>query len=143
MPGINLWHKAQLTRWLTALALCCVASVGWSAPRTPSDAGEVLERLAVKAGDPDASRLKQYQQAVNRAPKDAQTVTALARLYFDLAMTHGVNYPKGLLAWADELGIPNIVDQMDALYHEYYEDRYRCSPLLRKMARENRAFYEA
>ena len=59
----------------------------------------------------------------------------------DLAMTHGVNYPKGLLAWADELGIVNVVDQLDALYAEYLEDRYRCSPLLRKMAREDRKFY--
>ncbi|WP_417238869.1 3-hydroxyacyl-CoA dehydrogenase NAD-binding domain-containing protein [Bizionia sp.] len=51
----------------------------------------------------------------------------------DNAMTKGVNYPKGLLAWADEKGINWCVDQMDALYNEYHEDRYRCSPLLRKM----------
>ena len=89
MPEISLWLKVRLARWLTGFALCCVASAGWPAPRTPSDAGEVLERLAVKAGDPDASRLKQYQQAVNRAPKDAQAVAALARLYFELAMAHG------------------------------------------------------
>jgi 3-hydroxybutyryl-CoA dehydrogenase len=59
----------------------------------------------------------------------------------DNAMTKGVNYPKGLLAWADEIGIAVIVDQLDALYHEYHEDRYRCSALLRKMARENLSFY--
>jgi Tfp pilus assembly protein PilF len=61
----------------------------------------VLERLAVKAGDPDASRLKQYQQAVNRNPRDAQAVAALARLYFDLAMAHGdpryVGYADALI----------------------------------------------
>lgn len=51
----------------------------------------------------------------------------------DLAMTKGVNYPKGLLAWANEKGIAWCVNQMDALYEEYHEDRYRCSPLLRKM----------
>lgn len=59
----------------------------------------------------------------------------------DLAMTKGVNYPKGLLAWADEIGIQSCVDQLDALYEEYREDRYRCSPLLRKMARENTRFF--
>ena len=59
----------------------------------------------------------------------------------DLAMTKGVNYPKGLLAWADELGIQTCVDKLDALYEEYREDRYRCSPLLRKMARENTTFF--
>ena len=58
----------------------------------------------------------------------------------DLAMTKGVNYPKGLLAWANEKGIDWCVESMDALYNEYHEDRYRCSPLLRKMAREGNRF---
>ena len=52
----------------------------------------------------------------------------------DLAMTKGVNYPKGLLKWADEIGIQTCVKRMDDLYNEYHEDRYRCSPLLRKRA---------
>lgn len=51
----------------------------------------------------------------------------------DNAMTKGVNYPKGLLAWANEKGIDWCVSKMDELYNEYHEDRYRCSPLLRKM----------
>lgn len=59
----------------------------------------------------------------------------------DAAMIKGVNYPKGLLAWADEKGMHWCVSQMDALYHEYLEDRYRCSPLLRKMNRENKTFF--
>ncbi len=58
----------------------------------------------------------------------------------DLAMTKGVNYPKGLLAWANEKGIDWCVQKIDELYQEYHEDRYRCSPLLRKMARENQEF---
>jgi 3-hydroxybutyryl-CoA dehydrogenase len=60
----------------------------------------------------------------------------------DLAMTNGVNYPKGLLAWADEIGIENVVGKLDALYVEYLEDRYRCCRLLRKMVREGKQFYE-
>ncbi len=52
----------------------------------------------------------------------------------DLAMTKGVNYPKGLLQWADEIGIETCVQRMDDLYRTYREERYRCSPLLRKMA---------
>lgn len=58
----------------------------------------------------------------------------------DNAMTKGVNYPKGLLAWANELGIQWCVEKLDALYNEYHEDRYRCSPVLRKMNRENKVF---
>jgi 3-hydroxybutyryl-CoA dehydrogenase len=59
----------------------------------------------------------------------------------DNAMTKGVNYPKGLLAWADEIGIDKCVQKLDDLYNEYHEDRYRCSPLLRKMKLENKNFY--
>ena len=59
----------------------------------------------------------------------------------DLAMTKGVNYPKGLLHWADENGIAACVEKLDALYEEYHEDRYRCSPLLRKMKASNTNFY--
>ena len=59
----------------------------------------------------------------------------------DNAMTKGVNYPKGLLSWADEKGIDWCVNQMDQLYDEYREDRYRCSPILRKMNRENKTFF--
>ena len=58
----------------------------------------------------------------------------------DNAMTKGVNYPKGLLEWADELGIDWCVNKLDELYNEYHEDRYRCSPILRKLNRENKRF---
>lgn len=59
----------------------------------------------------------------------------------ELAMTKGVNYPKGLFKWADELGIDTCVEKMDELYDWYHEDRYRCSPILRKMKKENKSFY--
>jgi 3-hydroxybutyryl-CoA dehydrogenase len=72
---------------------------------------------------------------------DAFYLKVGSREDIDLAMTTGVNYPKGLLKWADELGIAQVVEKMDALYDEYHEDRYRCSPLLRRMAREGSTFY--
>lgn len=62
--------------------------------------------------------------------------------HIDLAMTKGVNYPKGLLQWADEMGIQNCVKQLDELYEEYHEDRYRCSPLLRRMAKLHKEFFK-
>ena len=48
----------------------------------------------------------------------------------DTAMQNGVNYPKGPLQWAMEIGIAQVVDVLDNLYHHYGEDRYRASPLL-------------
>ena len=58
----------------------------------------------------------------------------------DLAMTKGVNYPKGLLAWADELGPAWVLDKLENLFEEYGEDRYRPNPLLRKVVREGSKF---
>ena len=59
----------------------------------------------------------------------------------DLAMTKGVNYPKGLLAWADELGINLIVKELTALKDFYEEDRYRISPLLKQNFIMKKTFY--
>ena len=59
----------------------------------------------------------------------------------DLAMMKGVNYPKGLLQWADEIGLEKVLLQLEDLFAEYGEDRYRPNPLLRKMVRENRNFF--
>lgn len=72
---------------------------------------------------------------------DALYLNIATRDDIDLAMTKGVNYPKGLLKWADEKGIQHCVDTMDRLHNEYLEDRYRCSPLLRKKARDGKTFY--
>lgn len=59
----------------------------------------------------------------------------------DKAMKFGVNYPKGLFEWADELGIENCVAYLDGLYKKFGDDRYRCCPLLRTMSDENKTFY--
>jgi 3-hydroxybutyryl-CoA dehydrogenase len=49
----------------------------------------------------------------------------------ETAMTKGVNYPKGLLAWGKELGFDFIVQLLDDLFERYHEERYRVSPWLR------------
>lgn len=58
----------------------------------------------------------------------------------DLAMTKGVNYPKGLLRWANEIGIDVVLKHLEELHEYYGDDRYRPCPLLRKMANEQVAF---
>ncbi len=60
----------------------------------------------------------------------------------ELAMTKGVNYPRGLLQWADDLGAADVLAQMDQLYNHYREDRYRASPLLRKNAIAGASFIQ-
>jgi 3-hydroxybutyryl-CoA dehydrogenase len=61
----------------------------------------------------------------------------------ELAMTKGVNYPRGLLAWGEQLGFASVETQLDALREHYQEDRYRVSPLLRRAAREGAAALSA
>lgn len=58
----------------------------------------------------------------------------------DLAMTKGVNYPKGLLAWANEIGLENVLNKLDNLHSEYGDDKYRASVLLRRMVRNSEEF---
>jgi 3-hydroxybutyryl-CoA dehydrogenase len=52
----------------------------------------------------------------------------------DLAMTKGVNYPKGLLAWSNEIGISKVLNQLQDLFELYGEDRYRPNVLLKRLA---------
>jgi 3-hydroxybutyryl-CoA dehydrogenase len=66
---------------------------------------------------------------------DAVFMQVASREDVDLAMTKGVNYPKGLLAWADEIGLKNVLNQLQVLFEEYGEDRYRPNPLLKRLAR--------
>lgn len=49
----------------------------------------------------------------------------------ELAMLYGTNYPKGLLQWAGEIGLEEVIYQLDGLYDRYHEARYRVSPYLR------------
>jgi 3-hydroxybutyryl-CoA dehydrogenase len=72
---------------------------------------------------------------------DALFLNVATRDDIDTAMTKGVNYPKGLLRWADEFGIENVVARLDAMFEDYRESRYRCSPLLRRMARSGKTFF--
>jgi len=51
----------------------------------------------------------------------------------ELAMQKGVNYPKGLLAWGKEIGYAKISETLQNLYEEYQEERYRQSPLLKRL----------
>lgn len=72
---------------------------------------------------------------------DALFLNIANREDLDTAMTKGVNYPKGLLKWADEYGLENVQNDLDELYNYYHEDRYRLSPIIRNMVKENKSFY--
>lgn len=78
---------------------------------------------------------------INEAVDAVQWQVAVAE-DVELAMTKGVNYPKGLLKWCDELGSDYVLAGLDALYDTYREDRYRASALLRSMGVEGKKFFK-
>ena len=69
---------------------------------------------------------------------DALHMQVASAADIELAMTTGVNYPKGLLAWGDEIGVRAVLQRITTLQDEYGDDRYRPSPSLRRMAKEAR-----
>jgi len=67
---------------------------------------------------------------------DALFMQVASREDIDTAMKFGVNYPKGLLEWSDEIGVENVLNTLISLFEEYGEDRYRPNPLLKRKVRE-------
>jgi 3-hydroxybutyryl-CoA dehydrogenase len=71
---------------------------------------------------------------------DAVFQNIAAQQDIDLAMRHGVNYPKGLLAWANALGLDNVLGELEKLHTFYGDDRYRPCPLLKQMVAKGEVF---
>jgi 3-hydroxybutyryl-CoA dehydrogenase len=61
----------------------------------------------------------------------------------ELAMTTGVNYPRGLLQWGDEIGAPNVLAQLQVLQLETGDDRYRPSIRLRRAVQAGASLLDA
>jgi 3-hydroxybutyryl-CoA dehydrogenase len=72
---------------------------------------------------------------------DALYLNVASKEDIDLAMTKGVNYPKGLLKWGDEIGLDRIYNHMKNLNEGYREERYRPSVLIKKMASLGEKFF--
>jgi len=101
-----------------------------SLPPTPKNDPELLDMIYRRI----------LVMLINEAA-DALYLGIADRDALELAMTKGVNYPKGLLRWADEFGLERCLSALQDLQAEYGEDRYRPSPLLRRMVREGRLFH--
>jgi 3-hydroxybutyryl-CoA dehydrogenase len=48
----------------------------------------------------------------------------------DAGMVHGLNYPRGILRWADAIGLDHVLGVLEALVEERREERYRPAPEL-------------
>jgi 3-hydroxybutyryl-CoA dehydrogenase len=52
----------------------------------------------------------------------------------DSAVTLGLGYPRGPLAWGDALGPDRVLKVLNALFEFYGDPRYRVSPWLKRRA---------
>jgi 3-hydroxybutyryl-CoA dehydrogenase len=86
-------------------------------------AGGVLERIVCQV-------INECAFALGEGVGSAQDI--------DTGMTLGLNYPRGPLAWADEIGLDNVLAVLDGLWEEYREERYRPAPALRGLVRAGR-----
>lgn len=64
---------------------------------------------------------------------DAEFLNIASAQDIDLAMTKGVNYPKGLIAWAQEIGYSTVLNGLNLLFERYGDDRYRPSVRLKDL----------
>jgi 3-hydroxybutyryl-CoA dehydrogenase len=55
----------------------------------------------------------------------------------DTGMVLGLAYPRGPLAWADEIGLDHVLAVLEGLWEEYREERYRSAPALRSLVRSD------
>jgi 3-hydroxybutyryl-CoA dehydrogenase len=56
----------------------------------------------------------------------------------DAGMVLGMNHPRGPLEWADRAGLDHVLGVLEGLSDHYREERYRPSPLLRRLVLEGR-----
>jgi 3-hydroxybutyryl-CoA dehydrogenase len=70
---------------------------------------------------------------INEAARSLEEGVASAE-EIDIAMKLGVNYPRGPLRWADEIGLDEVLSVLEGLHRETGEDRYRPAPLIHKLA---------
>lgn len=117
---------------------------GWLGKKTNRGFYNYAEGVEIPQPEKDAEKGRMIAERIiimliNEAI-DALHLGVASAADLETAMTKGVNYPKGLLAWADEWGSEKCLSLLDGLYHEYHEDRYRASALLRKQAMGNKKF---
>jgi 3-hydroxybutyryl-CoA dehydrogenase len=137
-----LYYDPRFKPSLTQRRLLEAGLLGRKSGRGFYDYAEGAERPAVKQDRAlGAAVMKRILAMLVNEAADAvyHGITTVADI--EVAMTKGMNYPKGLLAWGEEIGLDKVLAEIDRLHDEYHEDRYRASALLRRMVRERTSFF--
>lgn len=91
-------------------------------------------RVSVIRDSPGFVAQRVIAQVVNIACDIAQQRIA-SPADIDAAVTLGLAYPQGPLAWGDAIGAQRVLGILDALKDFYGDPRYRASPWLKRRAR--------
>ncbi len=118
--------------WQTA-SRACIAVADQAGPQALPAALGLLQALglAVSVIDdvPGLVVTRTVAMLANEAA-DAVREQVASAVDVDVAMTKGVNYPRGPLAWAQDIGLARVLAILGNLHAATQEDRYRASPLL-------------
>ena len=131
-PGLRLRH---LRRLAAARSDTCSDAAWAAAAGALQAAGIAVSRVDDVAG---LVVMRTVAMLANEAA-DAVTQGIATARDVDLAMCNGMNYPRGPLAWADAVGVSQVVTVLRNLHEHYGDPRYRTSPLLSRRAASGKA----
>ncbi len=128
----------QDPRYRPSIAQQRLVEAGWLGRKAQRGFYDYADGAAAPAPTEDSAL---GQQIVNRVlamlvneAVDAVHLRLASPDDVELAMTTGVNYPRGLLAWGDEIGARVVLERLDALFAATHDMRYRASVRLRQVA---------
>lgn len=123
-------------------------AISWSADTTPAARDQAVALLQAAglvvsplADLPGLLVLRSVAMLANEAA-DAVLNGVASAADVDLAMRKGVNYPQGPLAWADAIGLPQVLAVLDNLQASYGESRYRPSLLIRRAVAQGSTLHD-
>jgi cytochrome c-type biogenesis protein CcmH/NrfG len=134
--------------WALTAAVATTAWPAASAPFLPADDKVVLERLPVRANDPQARELRELRQQLARDPRHAETAVRLAQRYFGLTAAEGdpryIGYAQAALApWWNQPEPPPEVRVMRAKLRQFNHEFEAAVADLSGAARQDPSLGEA
>ena len=110
-------------------AAVLIAFIGsaFASPRVPADDSEILERLAVKPGDPFRAETAALREFLAREPRNVESAARLARLHIDRARSDSDPRQLGqaqaaLAAWWNETDPPPRIQLLRATIRQSNHD---------------------
>ena len=119
---------SKATRLAVALAQQCDPDAATAVIAALQAAGYAVSRLS---DVPGLAVMRVVAMLANEAA-DAVNQGVCSAAAADAAMRLGVNYPRGPLAWADDIGVDALHAVLTNLGSSYGEDRYRVSPVIQQ-----------